>query len=185
MSCRFFLDRVWRLSEQPISDQESPHALLKVLHQTIRKVSTDTETLQFNTAIAANMELLNTLGRCEDQSGNGRALMQEALEAIVLMLSPIVPHIAQALWSALGHADSVVDCRWPQADRAALVRDSIELVIQVNGKMRGKVAVAADAADADIRAAALAEPNVQRFMAGKQPRKVIIVPRRLVNVVVG
>jgi leucyl-tRNA synthetase len=89
------------------------------------------------------------------------------------------------VWSGLGHADSVVDCRWPQADQAALIRDSIELVVQVNGKMRGRITVAANAADEDIRAAALAEPNVQRFMQGKQLRKVIIVPRRLANVVVG
>jgi leucyl-tRNA synthetase len=192
-----FLNRLWRAVFTHVSAGAAPElkvetldetqkALRRSVHETIAKVSDDVgRRYTFNTAIAANMELLNTLNRREDQSGNGRALMQEALEAIVLMLSPIVPHIAQALWSALGHADSVVDCRWPQADRAALVRDSIELVIQVNGKMRGKVAVAADAADADIRAAALAEPNVQRFMAGKQPRKVIIVPRRLVNVVVG
>jgi leucyl-tRNA synthetase len=192
-----FLNRLWRAVFTHVSAGAAPElkvetldetqkALRRSVHETIAKVSDDVgRRYTFNTAIAANMELLNALNRREDQSGNGRALMQEALEAIVLMLSPIVPHIAQALWSALGHADSVVDCRWPQADRAALVRDSIELVIQVNGKMRGKVAVAADAADADIRAAALAEPNVQRFMAGKQPRKVIIVPRRLVNVVVG
>jgi leucyl-tRNA synthetase len=192
-----FLNRLWRTVYTHVSAGAAPplkvealdetqRALRRSVHETIQKVSDDVgRRYTFNTAIAANMELLNTLGRYADQSGDGRALMQEALEAIVLMLSPIVPHIAQAVWSGLGHADSVVDCRWPQADQAALIRDSIELVVQVNGKMRGRITVAANAADEDIRAAALAEPNVQRFMQGKQLRKVIIVPRRLANVVVG
>jgi leucyl-tRNA synthetase len=192
-----FLHRLWRAVFTHVSAGSAPalnldaldeaqKALRRTVHETIDKVSDDVgRRYTFNTAIAANMELLNTLGRYEDPSDNGRALMQEALEATVLMLSPIVPHIAQALWVGLGHAESVVDCRWPQADPAALVRDSIELVVQVNGKMRGKVTVAANAADEDIQSAALAEPNVQRFMDGKQLRKVIVVPRRLVNVVVG
>ena len=192
-----FLNRLWRAVFTHVSAGSAParnldaldeaqKALRRTVHATIDKVSDDVgRRYTFNTAIAANMELLNTLGRYEDPSDNGRALMQEALEATVLMLSPIVPHIAQALWSALGHAGSVVDCRWPQADPAALVRDSIELVVQVNGKMRGKVTVAANATDEDIQSAALAEPNVQRFMDGKQLRKVIVVPGRLVNVVVG
>ena len=192
-----FLNRLWRAvyahvsagAASPLQTETlgaAQKTLRRAVHETIDKVSDDMgRRYTFNTAIAANMELLNTLGRFEDASDSGRALLQEALEAVVLMLSPIVPHIAQELWQALGHSDSVVDRRWPQADPAALVRDSIELVVQVNGKVRGKVTVAADAGDDDIRAAALAESNVQRFMEGKQLRKVIIVPGRLVNVVVG
>jgi len=192
-----FLNRLWRAVHGHVAAGAAPElqtdtldeaqkALRRALHETIEKVSDDVgRRYTFNTAIAANMELLNTLGRFEDASDNGRALMQEALEAAVLMLSPIVPHIAQELWQALGHADSVVDRPWPQADRAALVRDSIEMVVQVNGKMRGRISVAADAHDDRIREAAVSEPNVQRFIEGKSVRKVIIVPGRLVNLVAG
>jgi leucyl-tRNA synthetase len=131
------------------------------------------------------MELLNELGRFDDVSDTGRALVQEALDAVALMLAPIVPHICQEIWQALGHAEAVVDCAWPVVDTTALVRDSIELVVQVKGKMRGKVSVAADADEDTIREAALREPNVQKHIEGQTLRKVIIVPGRLVNLVVG
>jgi len=130
------------------------------------------------------MELLNELGRFKDDSDQGRALVQEALDAAVLMLSPIVPHICHELWHALGHNDAIVDCSWPVADENAMQKDSIELVIQVNGKMRGRISVAADASNDVITDAAVAEPNVSRFMEGKALRKAIVVPGRLVNLVV-
>jgi len=155
------------------------------VHETISKVSDDVgRRYTFNTAIAANMELLNELGRFKDDSEQGRALVQEALDAAVLMLSPIVPHICQELWQAMGHSDAVVDCRWPVADESAMQKDSIELVVQVNGKMRGRISVAADASNEVITDVALAEPNVKRFMEGKALRKAIVVPGRLVNLVV-
>ncbi len=191
-----FLKRLWKLVHGHVSkgaadsldttsldgDQK---ALRRKVHETLAKVSNDVgRRYTFNTAIAANMELLNELGRFDDDSAQGRALMQEALELVVLMLSPIVPHIAQELWQALGHDGLIVDCAWPVADQGALVKDSIELVVQVNGKMRGRISVAADAANDAIQAAALAEPNVQRFVEGRELRKVIVVPGRLVNLVV-
>mgnify|MGYP001819030065 FL=1 len=156
------------------------------LHETIRKVSDDVgRRYTFNTAIAANMELLNDIGRFTDKTDNGRALVKEALDAAVLMLAPIVPHICHELWSALGHTDSVVDCAWPVVDDNALVKDSIELIVQVNGKLRGKISVRTDADDDAIREAGLSEPNVRNHVEDKTIRKVIIVPGRLVNIVVG
>ena len=192
-----FLNRLWKAVFAHVSGQAvSPldPALLsdaqkdfrRKVHETIQKVSDDVgRRYTFNTAIAANMELLNELGRFKDDSDAGRALVQEALESAVLMLSPIVPHITQELWQALGHAELIVDCAWPTADQDALVKDSVDLVIQVNGKMRGRISVAADAANELIIETALAEPNVQRFLEGKSLRKSIVVPGRLVNLVVG
>jgi leucyl-tRNA synthetase len=192
-----FLNRLWKAVYAHVSRgaagavdvagmNDTQKAFRRKLHETIAKVSDDVgRRYTFNTAIAANMELLNDIGRFEDSSDNGRALVQEALDAVVLMLSPIVPHICHELWQALGHREAVVDCRWPQVDASALVRDSVELVVQVRGKVRGKVSVAADADDAVIREAALAEPNVRKHMEGLALRKVIIVPGRLVNLVVG
>lgn len=138
----------------------------------------------FNTAIAACMELMNELGRFEDKSGQGRAVMQEALETTVLMLSPIVPHIAHALWSELGREGAAVDQPWPVVDESALESDTVELVVQVNGKLRAQIQVPAAAERAAIEEAALADENVQRHIEGKTVVKMVVVPGRLVNVVV-
>jgi leucyl-tRNA synthetase len=111
-------------------------------------------------------------------------VVQESLELVVLMLAPITPHISHTLWQALGHAEAVVDARWPAIDEAAMKQDKIELMVQVNGKLRSKIAVAADADQAAVEAIAFAEENVQRFTEGKEVRKVILVPGRLLNIVV-
>jgi len=191
-----FLKRLWKavaghVSAGPAADvdvgtlSDAQKAFRCKVHETISKVSDDIgRRYTFNTAIAANMELLNELGRFGDDSGQGRALVREALDAAVLMLSPIVPHICHELWYALGHSDNIVDCTWPVADESAMQKDSLELVIQVNGKMRGRISVAADASNEVITDQALAEPNVKRFMEGKALRKAIVVPGRLVNLVV-
>jgi leucyl-tRNA synthetase len=154
-----FLNRLWKAVFSHVSGGAAPlldadalndrqKAFRRKVHETVRKVGDDVgRRYTFNTAIAANMELLNEVGRFKDDSHSGRAVLQEALQLVVLMLSPIVPHISQPLWLALGHADSVVDQAWPQADEAALVKDSVELVVQVNGKVRGRISVAADAGD--------------------------------------
>ena len=155
------------------------------VHQTLLKVSDDIgRRYTFNTAIAAVMELLNALNKYEVSDEHDRQVMQEALEAAVLMLSPIVPHIAHSLWSALGHESAIADVQWPQADESALTADSVQIIVQVNGKLRARIEVAADADKAAVEAAALADENVQRFTEGKEPRKVIVVPGKLVNVVV-
>jgi leucyl-tRNA synthetase len=191
-----FMKRLWRLVHEHVSDGPAPaldksrldaaqRELRRQLHAAITKVSDDIgRRYTFNTAIAAVMEFLNALARHEGQGPQDRALRQEALEAVVLVLSPIVPHACHALWRALGREGAVVDQRWPAADAEALVQDEVELVVQVQGKLRGRIRVARDAADAEIRAAALAEENVARFVGDKAVRKFIVVPGRLVNIVV-
>jgi leucyl-tRNA synthetase len=160
-------------------------ALRRQAHQALAKVGDDIGRRRtFNTAIAAVMELLNSLSRFTDGSPPGRAVMQEALELTVLMLSPIVPHATQAMWRALGHASLVVDERWPEVDAAALVQDTVEIVVQVNGRLRARIAVAAGADETVAREAALADPGVAKFVAGQPVRKLIYVPGKLVNVVV-
>jgi len=164
---------------------EEQKTVRRFVHQTIQKVSHDigVRTI-FNTAIAANMELVNSLAKFEDESDNGKAIRQEALEAIVLMLSPIVPHICHQLWLDLGHQQAVVGVAWPQVDDSALEQDTIELVIQVNGKLRSKMTVSINASSEDIQAQALNDEMAIRFIDGKPIRKVIVVPKKLVNIVV-
>ncbi len=190
-----FLKRLWKqVSDHtgggrtevldPAALTDGQKALRRALHGTIAKVGDDIgRRYTFNTAIAANMELLNELNRFADTSAQGRAVMQEALESVVLMLSPIVPHISHTLWHALGHEEAVVNCAWPVCDDSALVQDQITLVVQVNGKVRGKINVAADAAKSDIEALVLSEPNVQRHVQDRPVKKFIVVPGKLVNVV--
>ncbi|MDB5986444.1 MAG: leuS, partial [Nevskia sp.] len=198
-----FLRRLWRLVADhiettatqgavPTLDAASLNAAQKdvrrKLHDTLAKVGDDFERrFSFNTAIAACMELSNLLHRFRESIATdpqSRAVMQEALEALVRMLAPIVPHIAHELWSALGHATPVIDAAWPVPDAAARIADTIALVVQINGKLRGKIEVPADAADDQVIAAALADDNVQKFMAGQTIRKQIVVKGKLVNFVV-
>ena len=162
-------------------------AIRRKLHETIAKVGDDLGRRHtFNTAIAAVMELMNAMAKFDDASVEARAVRQEAWSAIALMLNPIVPHAAHALWQALGHGEAQVDDQpWPQADAAALVRDSITLAVQVNGKLRGQVEVAANASKETAEAAALADVGVQKFLDGLTIRKVIVVPGKIVNIVAG
>ena len=191
-----FMKRLWKAVHQHVSqgpatalDRQAltteQRDLRRQVHETLRKVSHDIGTRRtFNTAIAAVMELMNSLARFDDRTPQGRAVMQEALEIVVLALQPVVPHACHALWRELGHERAVVDERWPEVDSAALARDSIEVVVQVNGKLRGRVTVPADADEAQVREAALADANVQKFMEGKPVRKFVYVPGKLANVVV-
>ena len=191
-----FIKRLWRLVQAhaatgpaPIADPEAlddgQRELRRKLHETVAKVGDDIgRRYTFNTAIAAVMELCNALGRFDDTSPGGRAVMQEALEAVVCMLAPIVPHVCDALWRALGRDDELLDARWPEHDPGALAVARAEIVVQVNGKVRGRIEVPAEADEASIEAAALAEPNVARFVADKTIRKRIVVPGKLVNLVV-
>jgi leucyl-tRNA synthetase len=192
-----FLKRLWKLvsdfveseGERQTLDTDSlddgQKELRLKLHETLKKVSDDYgRRLTFNTAIAGNMELLNTLSRFEDRSAQGQAVMREAIECVILMLSPIVPHICHALWREMGHDSELIDHAWPEVDESALVQDTIEMVIQVNGKVRGKMQVPADASREECQALALQVDNVQKFVDGKPLRKVIVVPGKLVNIVV-
>ncbi|MEF3193311.1 MAG: class I tRNA ligase family protein, partial [Halothiobacillaceae bacterium] len=191
-----FLRRLWRMVGEHVAQGAAPtvdKALLtdaqkaarRKLHETIQKITDDFGRRQtFNTAIAAVMELLNGIGKLDDTE-QSRAVRQEALEATVLMLSPIVPHIAEALWNALGHEGLVATAAWPVVDQDALVRDTLTLAVQVNGKLRGQVEVPVDASREAIEQAALANANVQHFLEGKSVKKVIVVPGRLINLVAG
>ena len=161
--------------------------LRRKLHETIAKVGDDYgRRYSFNTAIAAVMELLNVLGKFDDASDNGRALRQEVLESVVLLLNPITPHVCHALWQVLGHPETLLeDLAFPQADPEALKRDALTLAVQVNGKLRGTIEVAADASREQVEALGLAEPNAAKFLEGLTVRKVIIVPGKIVNIVAG
>ncbi|MEN8259109.1 MAG: leucine--tRNA ligase [Pseudomonadota bacterium] len=192
-----FLKRLWKQVAAHVSEGEAAakvdaatlngaqREMRRQVHETIRKVTDDIgRRYTFNTAIAANMELLNALAKFDDEGMEARGVRDEALQAVVLMLSPIIPHICHRLWRELGHEEPVLDVRWPMCDPDALVRDSLEIVVQVNGKLRGKIHVAADAAHEAVEAAALDDANVRRFMEGKPVKKVIVVPKKLVNIVV-
>ena len=189
-----FIRRLWRLVSEHIARGDSGDRdwsnlnrsekdLRRKTHETIAKVSDDYGRRQtFNTAIAAVMELCNDVGRFEDTGASGPAVVQEALDAALLLLSPIVPHVTEHLWREM-HGSDMLQGSWPTVDESALGRDELEIVIQVNGKVRAKINVPA-AADADsIEATALAQENVIRFVDGKTVRKVIVVPGKLVNIV--
>jgi leucyl-tRNA synthetase len=189
-----FLKRLWntataaagnhaRLDTDSLSEEQK-RVRLK-LHETIRKVSDDIgRRYTFNTAIAAIMELMNELGRFEDSSEQGQAVVQEAITAVVLMLSPIVPHISQNLWHQLGNDSLLAEQAWPEYDESALARDIIELVVQVNGKLRSKISVPVDADNDVIENIALKDEKIRNNIQDKTVRKVIVVPGRLVNLVV-
>jgi leucyl-tRNA synthetase len=190
-----FLKRLWKLVAghlatgqaaplDPSSLNDAQKALRRKTHETIAKVSDDFGRRQtFNTAIAAVMELCNEVGKLDTGSEQGGAVVDEALRAVALLLNPIVPHVCHNLWLALGGEGDIVDAAWPGVDQDALVRDSIEMVVQVNGKVRARMEVAADADKSGIEASALAQDNVKRFLEGVSVRKVIVVPGKLVNIV--
>ena len=155
------------------------------VHKTVAKVTDDIgRRYTFNTAIAAVMELMNSLTKFEDNSEQGLAVMQESLEMMVLVMSPIIPHITHELWQALGHDENIVNHAWPQHDPDALVQDEIQLVVQVNGKLRAKIMVPSDASKDEAEQRAFDDENVKRFVEDKNVLKVIVVPKRLVNIVV-
>ncbi|WP_458526311.1 leucine--tRNA ligase [Onishia taeanensis] len=196
-----FLKRLWRLVAEHANAgtpgsldlealTEPQRELRRKTHETIKKASDDIgRRTTFNTAIAAVMELANAIGRFqsdgENTSPQDLAVAREAVEACVLLLAPITPHACHGLWAELGHDEPVIDAGWPALDESALARDSIELVVQVNGKLRARLEVPADADKAAIEAQAMAAENVQRHLEGKSVRKVIVVPGKLVNIVVG
>jgi leucyl-tRNA synthetase len=193
-----FLRRFWREVQQHVAQPDHPEVdparldaaqktLRRHLHETIQKVGDDYgRRHSFNTAIAALMELLNHVSKFIDMSEQGRAVRYEALQAMVLLLNPVTPHVCHALWQALGHPETVLeDVPFPQPDPAALVRDTVTLAVQVNGKLRATIEVAVDAVRETIEAQALAEPHVVRTLEGLQVRKVIVVPGKIVNIVAG
>jgi len=192
-----FLRRLWKAVHEHVSAGPAPARtalagctgaaaeLRRLTQQTLVRVSDDIGRRRvFNTAIAAVMELLNAVTRLDDASPGGRAVRQEALEIAVICLSPMVPHICHELWRSLGHERALIEEPWPQPDAAALVQQTVELVVQVNGKLRAHVRVVTGADEATARAAALGAEGVRRFVGAAEPRRVIYVPGKLVNIVV-
>lgn len=191
-----FIRRLWRLVKEHVDTglmqgyvvaelSSEEKVLRRQTHETLSKVNDDFgRRLTFNTAIAANMELLNAVSKFKVKTDIARALRQECLESIVLMLSPITPHVCDEMWQALGHKEELVQVAWPEFDASALVLDEIQMVVQVNGKLRAKITVAADASKESIEKLALSEENVSKFIADKPVRKVVVVPKKLVNIVI-
>jgi len=194
-----FLNRVWKLvfeilplvqggtAADPASLTDEGKNLRRTVHKTIRKVTEDIGgRFHFNTAIAAVMELVNTVSAFEPKNDPRNVpLIKEAVESIILMLAPFVPHFAEEVWAELGHTGGIDKAGWPTYDPAAAVDEELLVVIQVNGKLRGKVTVPAAAAEDAVKAAALADSRVTPFIDGKTIRKVIYVPGKLLNIVVG
>lgn len=190
-----FLRRVWRLAHAHVSAgspaqlvtaslSDEQKAVRRAIHLAIKQASVDVgQHHKFNTAIAQVMTLMNVLEKAAVSSEQDRALMQEGLETVALLLAPITPHICHELWQQLGKNGPIIDAQWPQVDETALVQDSLTLVVQVNGKLRGQIEVPASATREEVEASARANENVVRFTEGLTIRKVIVVPGKLVNIV--
>ena len=191
-----FLKRLWKLASSHINknkvsvlDKSSmttlQQELRRKIHLTIDKVNDDIgRRYTFNTAIAAVMEMVNALSRAELKDSNDHAIMGEGIKTVILLLSPIVPHITEELWNALGCKESLIDAAWPQSDPEALEQSEIEIVVQVNGKLRSKIVVPKAADQKQIESLALANEKIQQYIEGKITRKIIVIPGRLVNIVV-
>ncbi len=175
---RRFLDRVHKVATGTLTDAAMDEETAKLVHRTVKKVTEDIEALRLNTAISAMMILTNHLNGLD-------AAPKEAVEKLVLCLSPLAPHLAEELWETLGHKPSIANADWPTWDEALCVDDVVEIAVQVNGKVRGRVSLARDADEAAARAAALADENVQKFIGDKSVRKLIYKPGRILNVIVG
>ena len=190
-----FLRRVWRLAHAHVSAgvagtldtaslSDEQKAVRRAIHLAIKQASVDVgQHHKFNTAIAQVMTLMNVLEKAATASEQDRALLQEGLETVALLLAPITPHISHELWQRLGKQGAIIDAQWPKVDESALVQDSLTLVVQVNGKLRGQIEVPAAATREEVEAAARDNENVLRFTEGLTIRKVIVVPGKLVNIV--
>ncbi len=184
-----WLHRVWSIFSEPAEPGKPDPAVLKSLrrkvHQTLKQVSNDIESFEFNTIISGLMELLNEMLSAKDAGAAGSSEWVEALEFYALMLAPVAPHIAEEMWTEkLGKPYSVHAQSWPELDESATVVDEVTLIVQVNGKLRDRITVPTDVSEEDAKQTALTSEAAQRFIDGKEPRKVIYVPGRLVNIVV-
>jgi leucyl-tRNA synthetase len=171
-----FLERIWRIGELPLTDDEPSEALLRVLHKTIKKVSHDTGRLEFNTAIAQMMIFVNEVAGLEK-------MPRKLWTPFVLLLSPYAPHLAEELWGKLGRAPSISGQPWPAWDEALTAEELVEVVFQINGKIRAKESMPAGIAEAELKQKALGHERIRELLQGKEIRKVIVVPNKLVNIV--
>ena len=172
-----FLNRVWKYVTAELVDEEPPLALKRVLHKTIKKVTEDIERIHYNTAIAQMMTLLNEAQKVGKH-------YKVVAETLVLLLSPFAPHISEELWTRLGHEPSIIKEPWPKYDPALVVDEEVTVVIQVNGKLRSKMVVQKDLPKEELERLALADSKIQRWIEGKEVRRVIVVPNKIVNIVV-
>jgi leucyl-tRNA synthetase len=194
-----FLNRVWRLFYEqhhrlqnvnsfPFGTvlEGDPRFLRQKIHKTIKKVTEDVERFHFNTAISAIMELVNEIyvSEVKDRTDEiSMRVMREAIETTVLLLSPFVPHFAEELWEALGNRDSIMKNPWPDYDREAVLEEEILIVVQVNGKLRDRITIPASYGEEEVKAWALKSEKIQKLMEGKEVKRVILVPQKLVNIV--
>jgi leucyl-tRNA synthetase len=196
--CYRFLNRVWKLVHEylptvskaaaidPASLTDEERTLRRSVHKTLKKVTEDIdERFHFNTAIAAVMELMNVLQGARLASPQAGAVMKEALDLLLQMLAPFVPHISEELWQQLGHGACLADTAWSAYDPAAAVDEELLIVVQVNGKLRSRLSVAVGIDEETVKAQALADDKVKALTDGQQIRKVIYVPGKLVNIVAG
>jgi leucyl-tRNA synthetase len=181
-----WLRRVWAMVLEPGSgkaDADTIRGLRRKVHQTVQQLTRDFENLQFNTTVSGLMELLNEMVKAKQAGAYGTKAWDEAIDIYLRMLAPIAPHIAEELWAELGKPYSVHTQAWPEADEEAAAEDEITLIVQINGKLRDRIVVPVGISKEEAKAMALASDKVARYLEGKEPRKVIVVPGRLVNIV--
>ncbi|SHM61606.1 leucyl-tRNA synthetase [Caldanaerovirga acetigignens] len=189
--CYRFLQRVWRLVEEllpkvdaPSGNEQVDREVKRLVHRTIKKVTEDIEErFNFNTAISAIMEMVNGLNSCKEKAVSGKVI-EEAVESLLLLLAPFAPHITEELWERMGNKTSIHLMSWPEADELAMVEEEVEMVIQVNGKVRAKMLVPAEIAEEEMKEAALKHEKISSIIEGKTVEKIITVPHKLVNIVV-
>ncbi len=190
-----YLNRLWRLVEERLPELPPPgagltepvgpeeRALKRRIHQTIQRVSEELERFHFNKAVALLRELSNAIEAFRTTTPSGRGLVREALEALVSLFEPMIPHLAEELWQRLGHGEPLARTPWPKADPAWLAEDTVRIVVQVNGRRRAEIELPAPAGEEEVRVRALSEPGVVRHLQGREPRRLVYVPGRLLNIV--
>jgi len=182
-----WLRRVWMLFTDQVErgnpDPELLRSLRRKLHQTLRQITHDFEAFEFNTIVSGLMELLNEMYKAREQGAAGTPEWDEAVEIYLKMMAPVTPHISEELWAYLGKPYSIHQQNWPAVDHAAAADELITLIVQIDGKLRDRIIVPADISEEAAKTAALESEAVKKFLEGKPPRKVIVVPRRLVNIV--
>lgn len=184
-----FLSRIWTLAQEFLEanakDGDEDHAVMQFVHRAIKKVTEDIDQLKYNTAIAAQMQLVNELYKAKAEAGFTDAkTWRFAIESLVQLVAPFAPHIAEELWHDLGHTDSVHRGHWPQRDESYLETDTLTIAVQVNGKLRAQIELAAGASDTEAKEMALANERIKEFTKGTEPKRVVVVPGKLVNIVV-
>jgi leucyl-tRNA synthetase len=187
-----FLKRLYRMAGDPdlapvgsaVPTDGAPAELVRAAHRAIKAISEDIEAFRFNKAVAQLYTLANAIAELQDSSAEGNAARRFSIETLTRLLAPMAPHVAEEMWRTLGHETILAASPWPEADAALITESSVEIGVQVNGKLRDTVSLPRDAAEDDARAAALASAGVIRYLEGREPRKVIVVQNRIINVVV-